>query len=229
MDPTLVFHITAGSIGIASGYVALFASKGAPVHRRFGLVFVAVMLAMTASGAVLAVARNAAPTINLPAALLTATFVTTAFTTVRPPTPTTRRVDRAALVVTLVVAAATLANAFAAVANGGTLDGMPAFPYFLFGGVGLLAGVQDLRVLRAGPPTGPARLRRHLWRMCFALFVAAMSFFLGQADEFPKEFRIYPLLALPGLTALGAMAWWLWRLRSRRRPPAGVETAGVRA
>ena len=101
--------------------------------------------------------------------------------------------------------------------------------YFLFGGVGLLAGVQDVRVLRAGPPTGSARLRRHLWRMCFALFVAAMSFFLGQADEFPKEFRIYPLLTLPGLIALGSMAWWLWRLRARRRPPATVGTAGVGA
>ena len=40
-----------------------------------------------------------------------------------------------------------------------------------------LAIVGDLRVIRMGGLKGPRRLARHLWRMCFALFIAAASFF----------------------------------------------------
>ena len=63
---------------------------------------------------------------------------------------------------------------------------------------------------------GARRLARHLWRMCFALFIAAASFFLGQADEFPEPLRIPALLALPVLAVLLAMLYWLWRVRIRR-------------
>jgi hypothetical protein len=53
--------------------------------------------------------------------------------------------------------------------------------------------------------------------MTFALFIAAMSFFLGQAKVIPKPIRIGPLLAIPPLAALVVMIWWLWRVRSRAR------------
>jgi hypothetical protein len=52
--------------------------------------------------------------------------------------------------------------------------------------------------------------------MCFALALAAMAFFLGQADVFPRPIRIRPLLALPVLTVLASMFFWLWRTRARR-------------
>jgi hypothetical protein len=62
---------------------------------------------------------------------------------------------------------------------------------------------------------GALALSRHLWRMCFALFIAATSFFLGQADLFPAELRHPALLGLPVLVVLGAMVYWLWRVRFR--------------
>ena len=40
-----------------------------------------------------------------------------------------------------------------------------------------LAATGDVRVMRFGMPRGGPRLARHLWRMCFALFIAAGSFF----------------------------------------------------
>jgi len=52
--------------------------------------------------------------------------------------------------------------------------------------------------------------------MCFALFIAALSFFIGQADEFPKALRTFPLLALPVVAVLVTMVYWLWRVRIRR-------------
>jgi hypothetical protein len=52
--------------------------------------------------------------------------------------------------------------------------------------------------------------------MCFALFIAALSFFIGQAHVFPKPIRIPGLLALPVLAVLVTMLYWLWRIRIRR-------------
>ena len=94
-----------------------------------------------------------------------------------------------------------------------------AFPLFIFGIVALSGGAGDRRMINAGGIHGAARLRRHLWRMCFALLVAAGSFFLGQADEFPDALRITPLLAFPVLAVLATMVYWLRRLRSESEPP----------
>jgi hypothetical protein len=80
----------------------------------------------------------------------------------------------------------------------------------------LLAGIGDVRMIRSGLLRGAPRLARHLWRMCFALFIAAGSFFLGQAKVIPKPIRIIPLLAIPVVAVLVTMLYWLWRIRVRR-------------
>ena len=52
--------------------------------------------------------------------------------------------------------------------------------------------------------------------MTYALFIAAMSFFIGQAKVIPKPIRIMPLLAIPVVAVLGTLLYWLWRTRARR-------------
>jgi hypothetical protein len=215
MRMTLLIHILAGSLGLVSGFVALYAAKGARLHRKAGMVFVCAMLTMCVAGTAVAAVRGVAPELNVPAGLLTACLVVTALTTVRPAAGA-RWLDGAAMLVALAVGLASLTFGFQAVANGGMRGELPAFPFFMFGVVGLLAGAGDLRRLRSGPLRGAPRLARHLWRMCFALFVAALSFFIGQADVFPEAIRIPPLLALPVLAVLVTMFYWLWRVRVRR-------------
>jgi len=85
MRATLFVHILAGSVGLVSGFVALYAVKGARLHRKAGMVFVCAMLTMCTVGLLIAVVRNRAPAVNVPAALLTSYLVITALTTVRPP------------------------------------------------------------------------------------------------------------------------------------------------
>ena len=65
---------------------------------------------------------------------------------------------------------------------------------------------------------GLARLKRHLWRMCVALFIAAASFFLGPVRRIPEPLRI-PALRLIPLVVLVTMAFWLWRYRRKRKSP----------
>lgn len=214
---TLIIHIVAGSLALISGYLALYAAKGARLHRGSGMVFVYAILAMSVFGMVIAVVRGVAPAINVPAGLLSSYLVVTALTTVRPVGAASRWLDPAAMLVAVSVSLGSLTFAFQAVAHGGTRNGIPAFPFFMFGIVALLAGAGDLRMIRSGAaPRGAPRLARHLWRMCFALFIAALSFFIGQARVIPEPLRIPPLLAMPVLAVLLTMLYWLWRVRIRR-------------
>jgi hypothetical protein len=179
---------------------------------------------MSMLGMLIATGRGVAPAINVPAALLTSCLVITGLTAVRP-LAASRWLDVGGTVLSLVAGVSSSTFGFEAIANGGTRNGIPPFPFFLFGIVGLLATAGDLRLIRSGALVGAPRLARHLWRMCFALFIAAMSFFIGQAKVIPKPLRIVPLLALPVLLVLATMLYWLWRVRSKRAARGLVVTA----
>ena len=211
----LIFHILAGAVGIISGFIALYVVKGATVHRKSGMVFVYAMLAMSIIGAAMAAFRNVAPAANTPAGIFTAYLVVTGMATVSPPAFWSRRMDVGLMLLGLTFALTNLGFGLATVA-GVFGERWMRFPFFVFGTVGLLAAIGDIRMIRSGMLRGAPRLARHLWRMCFALFIASGSFFLGQAKVIPKPIRIVPLLAVPVVAVLVAMLYWLWRLRVRR-------------
>jgi uncharacterized membrane protein len=216
----LSVHIVAGSLGLLSGFVALYAAKGASVHRRSGTLFVYAMLTMSLVGSAIALLWNVAPEVNAPVGFLTAYLVITALSTVKPTLAASRRASLVLMMVPAVVGVALLSFAFRAVASPtGTVHGMPAAPFFVFAVIAALAIAGDVRLLRSGGVhslRGAPRLTRHLWRMSVALLIAAFSFFLGQAKVIPKPIRIYPLLLVPPLLVLGTLVYWLWRVRIRR-------------
>jgi hypothetical protein len=212
-----VLHITAGSLALLSGYVALYSAKGAATHRKSGTVFACAILIMCVAGATLAVVRNAAPAINIPAALITSYLVITSLTTFRPLPQRLRWAGVALTLIALAVGVTNLSYAYEALTSAdGTSHGFPAFPFVLFGTIGMLGGALDIRMMRKGELKGPSRIVRHLWRMSMALWIAALSFFIGQAKVIPEPIRIMPLLALPVLAVLATMLYWLWRVRIRK-------------
>ena len=103
-----------------------------------------------------------------------------------------------------------------AVRSGGNLDGIPAAMFFIFGGVALIGGVSDVRVIRAGSIRGVPRVVRHLWRMCFAMWIATASFFLGQTEHIPEMIRRTPVLVTLAFLPLVIMFYWMWRLTRSR-------------
>ncbi len=226
MKALLLAHVLAGGIGLGAGFVALYAAKGGTLHRRSGTIFVYSMLALCLGGLILSAVLGAAPAINIPAALITGYLVITALTTVRPADRQSRWLDLAGMAVAFTVGLTCIVLGVEAVARGGSRSGF-AFPFFMFGVVGLLAGAGDVRLRRGQRRlTGAARVVRHLWRMTFALFIAVMSFFLGQADVFPDALRAPALRALPVVAVLLTMLYWLWRLR--RRTSSGLVGITVR-
>jgi hypothetical protein len=212
-------HVIGGAIGIVSGLVALYSLKGAWLHRKSGMLFVYAMLVLSLSGAVIAVGRPGAA-MNIPAGLVTAYLVITSLLTVHPPSPGSRRIERGTMLAAFALSAGSVVAAMVSVARGN-----PGFvvPLLMFAALALSGGVGDRRVLRAGGLHGPARLKRHLWRMCVALSIAAGSFFLGPVRRIPEPLRL-PVLKLIPLVVLVTMAYWLWRYRRRSnsRREAGV-------
>jgi hypothetical protein len=213
-------HVLAGATAIVSGLIALYALKGLRLHRRSGTVFVLVMLVMSLSGVVIAVGRFGAA-LNITAGLVTAYLVITGFLTVQPPTERSRQVERGAMFAAFALSFLTLVAAAVSAARG-----EPGFviPILLFGLVAVLGGAGDRRMLGAGGLRGSARLRRHLWRMCLALFIAAASFFLGPVRRIPEPLRVPALRLLP-FVVLVTMVYWLWRYRRRRVLPDAGETS----
>lgn len=217
------------------GAVALIVRKGGTIHRRSGLLFVYAMLLMSFSASILAM-RGSTSNGNLVASLITAYFVGTALTTVRPVSPWTRRINAAALVLVVGLALLSIMGGVKAINNPGlSPGGVPSRTIgvmsFIFAAVMTLAAVGDVRILRSGMPRGGPRLARHLWRMCFALFIAAGSFFSIRervARILPEPFTTGQMRALPILLLFGAMFYWLWRVRSRRALPVLVRHDSIK-
>ena len=58
---------------------------------------------------------------------------------------------------------------------------------------------------------GTQRLARHLWRTCFALFIATASIFLARPQLFPALLTKTHVLFLLGILPLLLMVFWLVR------------------
>lgn len=225
----LPIHVAAGGLAMVLGFMALFAKKGGTLHRRSGLLFVYAMFLVAISTALLGF-RNSPTDPNVIAAIMTVYFVSTALTTVRPSSRWTSRTNAIAL--TMAVGLAFLALVGGVRHANSPLLSPGGVPFrtigvmsFILAAVLLLAAAGDVRIMRFGPPRGGPRLARHLWRMCFALFIAAGSFFSIRervAMILPEPFTTGPMRALPIVLLFGAMFYWLWRVRGRRPLPALV-------
>ena len=221
----LPIHIAAGGLAIVLGAVALSVKKGGTIHRRSGLLFVCVMLVMGITASILELLKS--PTgPNVTAGITIAYFVGTALLTVRPVSRWTRALHLAAITVAVVFAYGSIVKGLAAFNSPrGSLNGVPFAMHFLFAIVFSLAATGDLRIIRFGLPRGGPRLARHLWRMCFALFIAAGSFFSIRervAKILPEPFTTAPMRALPIILIFVAMFYWMWRVRRRRPLPVIV-------
>src|SRR5689334_19246062 len=87
----LPFHIVAGALSLVAGFIALSVTKGAPAHRRAGMVFVYAMVPMALTGAVIAAWKGAVGTSV--GGAMTVYFVLTALATVHPLPGWSRRLD----------------------------------------------------------------------------------------------------------------------------------------
>jgi uncharacterized membrane protein len=181
-SPILLVHICAGTLGLVSGTAAMSFKKGSPRHVLAGRVFVASMLTMAVLAVYLAIVRHQPN--NIGGGILTFYLIGTAWLTARRRDGETSRFDWVELLIPLVLGILTWMNGLKVVRSGASSeDGVPVGMTFFMGSVMLLAGAGDIRMLLSSGVFGSKRIARHLWRMCFGLFIAAGSFFLRPSNR----------------------------------------------
>jgi hypothetical protein len=181
-SPILIVHICGGTLGLLSGTAAMSFRKGSPRHVLAGKVFVASMLTMGVFAVYLAITRHQPN--NIGGGILTVYLIGTAWLTARRRDGETSRFDWVVLLIPLALGILTWMNGIKVVRSGASSqDGVPVGMSFFMGSVMLLAAAGDLRMLLRRGVLGAKRIARHLWRMCFGLFIASGSFFLGPSNR----------------------------------------------
>jgi hypothetical protein len=241
VSPILVIHISGGLVGLASGAVALSFRKGSRRHAIAGKIFVVSMLTMAAGATWLGIQKH--ETGNIIGGIFTFYLILTAWLTAGGTDGTTSKFGWVVLLIPLAVG---VQNWFAWIEKLRTLgppkDGVPAGMNLFLGSVMLLAAAGDVRMLLRGGVAGTTRIARHLWRMCFGLFIATGSFFLGAANRplrflhavglrqqiFRSVLRQEVLLFLAVLP-LWLLIFWLIRIRFFKKlqfPPSQYRIRG---
>ncbi len=210
----ITIHVIAGSIGLLSGAAALIFQKGARYHRKAGNVFFISMLIMGATAA--GVAVYVSKPLSVVGGVLVFYLVATSWATVMRKEGKKGVFEIGAMLTALVIAA--FAYYFGMEVMGsetGIYEGSSSTPgpYFFFGSIALLGALLDAKMIWSGGIFGKQRILRHLWRMCFALFMAVASFFLGQPQIFPEAIRGTLILFVPVLIVIVAMVFWLIRVQ----------------
>lgn len=210
----IVTHFSAGLVALVAGTIALAVAKGGRLHKKSGIVFTVAMIVVGLLASVIYMYEGK----SFIGGIFVVYLIWTATTTVRKLPGSGRKLD-----IGLMILAFTMAILMywggVIVWNlpGHMRDGVPAGMIFFLGTISLLASIGDARMIREGGLRGARRIARHLWRMCFGLFIATGSFFLGQMKFIPEPIRIRPLMFALGLAPLVILIYWMWRVRLRRR------------
>lgn len=221
MNAVMAVHIAAGMLALPAGALAVAVRKGGRWHVLGGNVFFASMLVLGVTAAVLEPFRT--PPGSPVAGLFVLYFAGTAWVAARRRDGRTGRFEIAACAAALGTAAVMIWDA---VVNGATTPAGPRAIYAL-AGVCLLAGLLDLNAILRRKLTPVQRISRHLWRMCFAFFIATGSFFLGQQDVMPEAVRGSPVLFVLAFAPFAVMTFWLVRIRFAKPPNRGVASAAA--
>ena len=216
MSPLLVFHIVAGTAALLFGFAAVFAPKRRGPHVIAGGGFVWTMAAMIVGACLIRIAQGD------PAGVLAATLpfylVVTAVRTMRRADAAFTAVDQSLMYYAALCGVVLVVQGYGIMQlpGGRTARGVPFGASFVSALVAFLAVWGDAAVWRGGPRRGAMRVRRHLWRMSVALFVASGSLFLGQVQALPSPLRPWPLRFTLAYLPLAMMLFYLMRYRRRR-------------
>ncbi len=210
MNAIMAIHITGGVIALLCGAVAIAVRKGGALHGSAGSWFFASMLVLGVTASILGPFKT--PPDSPVGGIMVCYFVATAWMTARRRDGRPGKFEKVACAIILAIAVAIIFAGFeAARAQTAEVPGPGAL--FAVGGFCLLAGLLDLNFILRGRLSPKQRISRHVWRVCFAFFIATGSFFLGQQDVLPKSVQGSPILFVLAFAPFAAMAFWLVRVR----------------
>jgi uncharacterized membrane protein len=204
----LPVHIVCGIVAILLGTAAIAVRKGGLRHVQAGMAFGVAMIVLGITASILEPFRTPRPGSPI-TGLFVCYFIATSWVAARRGDGRTGKFE----ILACAVALGTAAVMTWAGVTGKSTTPVGSGPVFILAGISLVAGLLDLRVVLRKRLTAGEPIRRHLWRMCFAFFIATGSFFLGQQKVMPATVRGSPVLFVLAFAPLAVMLFWLVRLR----------------
>ncbi len=209
MKETIVWliHTPAGTVALVAAFVALFAVKGAVLHRKAGMYFTVSMLIMLVAGFVAAAIKESVGDMLLSAVVMYTVF--TAWLTVKRKIGETGFLEIAAITWILAV------GVIAFVLGMGLIEvGAPSI-YLFWAGFAVFCAIGDLRNLRRAGLTSVQRVIRHVWRIGFSLVWTALALtdkiVKAQGND-PKEMpidQLFYIVGIPTMVILTITMYWI--------------------
>lgn len=208
MGLLLTAHTVGASFALLTGTTSLIARKGHRLHRFAGKVFVYSMLTMALSAVLLAF--EAGKWLDVCSGFLTIYLVITSLGTVNNLPAWSYRVMPVLGFLTIV---GYLWVEYLAIESGIRRPDVPAGAGFIFATLLAFSVVGDVKVMIRNTLNYQQKLTRHLWRMCFALLLSTVSFFLSRAHLFPVFVQETGVLTLLAVLPLLILFYWTVRIR----------------
>ena len=206
----LEIHIAGGVLGLVLGAGALLFRKGSARHIKLGRAFVYALLLMALTGSLMSVL--AGKPFDALSGLLASYMVLSgwfAFAEV------SQRITLLCITGAALGAAFYVGIEVFADVTGVRATDAPNGAGYVFATIFLIALYGDVRVLR-GLATRPQQVRRHLWRMNFALFSATASFFGARPHLFPEWMQSSGILLFLSLLPLMLILFWMIKSKLTR-------------
>jgi hypothetical protein len=215
----MAIHGIVGTGIVISGIIALISTKGSKIHRKSGRFFALALCVMAAVIVTTAfLASHLVSTLGITFTALACYLVLTSWATVRIPSATLDKFSYVAPIVAGSIGMIALYwGSMAALGYEEVDDDIPVAAYFVFSGLAFLSACGDVATILKGGAVGAQRLARHLWRMCFALYLFTATLFTGPGSVvFPEEIRGSWVFMIPELSVLALSLYWLTRVFGNR-------------
>jgi uncharacterized membrane protein len=213
INTTLTMHIIAGTVCLVTGYVALFTRKGKARHRKYGNIFVAAAL-FTASSAILIAVLKPEKLISVVGGLTSLYLVLSGLRAATTRQSGLHRTDLILLIVPVATGALALGLAITAYySTDRKLQGLPFGAYLFWALVSFVSIGADISYILRTKIKVSTRICRHLWRMCFGLFLAEAALILGQRHVLPAALQSPAYIATPLVVVLATMIFWIVKIR----------------
>lgn len=203
-------HTPAGTIGLVTAALAIFAKKGGALHRKAGSCFTVFMMVMLVSGIAAAYLKNSIGDMMLGAIVMYTVF--TAWLTVHH-----KKNETGLLEVTALIWVVGFAIAAFAISMRWQEEEAP-FAYLIWGALAILFALGDIRNLYHLGLSGVQRIIRHVLRIGFSLVWAALAFtdkivkMMGaNVKSMPGE-QLLLIVGIPTMLILFSVLYWITKV-----------------
>jgi len=210
--PIVLIHFIAGAIAIIAGFAALIFSKGSSLHKLAGNIFLLSMLLLGVTSVYVAYTRTIM--LSLINGMFICYLVSTSWMTIKRKAGSVGYFEKIAFLAGVFVAIMLIKFGLqAAHSDSGKLSGFGPEVFYFFATIATIAIIYDMKMIYRGGLVGTQRIVRHLWRMCFPMFMATAAFFFGQAKLLPEPLQKMELLAIPVVLVILFSSYWLFRVQ----------------